>query len=433
MRVLRILPLGFGLIVGLPLGGFLLYWTLELNAVAQKAQATPQRLSVAQLAEKGVPDNLYVELTDCTFGKPVIEKNDKGWVGAWLLVEPTPQPKKAAKYVIFFRANVHDQAELDEFLKQSPGEALVASGLLKTSPWRVEVGPALRKAYPKLNFSHVLFLAEPQLPIFGHHVHLSDARLHDPRYESMGAWGGAGLILLALVSLYLMMKRRRTEGDGGFDASGLDADALRVQLASERPESVHSARAWGVLQRVIGFGILAGIMMLLVVVLTFGAVLSQSEGRPLGAVIFVLFDFPVFLGARAAIRAFLRTLRWPTDIAVCPTGLRWREGRKDRNILWAEVAEVHRDVKIIQRYRGTGLVGALNQLNNPAPPLIKDTLHITLHSGEFYLMSPQMVTDYVKFAETAARMWKEEAMRRDTAGITNAWLKSLPSRQRQNL
>src|SRR6516162_9437833 len=68
MRALRLLFLALGLIVGLPLGCFLLYWTLELDAVVQKTQETPQQLPAAQLAHKGVPDNLYVELTDFTFG-----------------------------------------------------------------------------------------------------------------------------------------------------------------------------------------------------------------------------------------------------------------------------------------------------------------------------------------------------------------------------
>src|SRR5947209_4341498 len=117
MRALRTLLLGIGLTVALSLGCFLLYWTLELSAVARQTQATPQRLPAAQLADKGVPDNLYVELTDFTFGEPVIDKGAQGWVGAWLPVEPAPPPEEAPRYTIFLRVNVPDQAALDAFLK----------------------------------------------------------------------------------------------------------------------------------------------------------------------------------------------------------------------------------------------------------------------------------------------------------------------------
>ncbi|HZY89123.1 MAG TPA: hypothetical protein VFE78_30150 [Gemmataceae bacterium] len=431
MRALRTLLFVVVLMVLLSLGCSVLYAALALKAVTEKAQATPQRLPALELAEQGVPDNLHVEVTDFTFGEPVVEQNERGWAGAWLPVVPAPRPKKAPKYAIFYYANVRDRAALDEFLERQPAEALVTTGLPPTSSWRVGVGPALRKAYPKLNFAQALVLAEPRLSAFGHSVALSDPRLHDPRYESGAAWGGAGLVLLALVGLYFLMKGDRDEGYGGLDASGLDADALRARLASERPESTHSARAWGVLQGVIGYGLLTGVMVLAVVLLAGATVASQHEGRPLGAVIFVFLALPACLGAWAAGRVFLRMLRWPTDVAVCPTGLRWREGRKRRAILWAEVAEVRRDVKVVQRYAYPGgLVGAINQMNNPSPPRYKDTLRIILRSGATYVMAPQMVTDYLKLAETAPRLWKEAGLNRDAAGVTAAWLRALPGRAR---
>jgi hypothetical protein len=420
MRLLRILFNLLGLAVGLPLGGLLLYLTIELKAVTQKTQPTPQRLPAAKLAEKGAPDNLYIELTGFTFGKPVIEKNEEGWVGAWLPVEPTSQPKEAARYSIFVRANVRDQAGLDALLKQSRCEALVTTGLPKTSRWRVKSGPALRKAYPELDLSQVLFLAEPRLSLLGHSVELSDPRLYDPMYESLGAWGGTGLVLFGLVNFYWLIKRRRTAVD-----AGLDTEALRAQLETERPESVHTARTSGVVQGVLGFGILAGIFLCAVLLLTVAAIRAQGEGKPSIAVLMIFLDVPFILAARAAVRACVRRFRWPTDIALCPTGVRWRQGSKRRAILWAEFAEVHREVKIIPRVGQTGLVGAFQQLNNPMPPLIKDTVRITLHSGETYLMSPAMVTNYNGFAESAPTLWKEDGLRHDSACVTDAWLKSL--------
>jgi hypothetical protein len=430
MRILRLLFLALGLTVGLPLGGFLLYWTLELNAVAQRTQAEPQPTPATELAQKGVPDNLYVELTDFTFGKPVIEAGQQGWYCVWLPVEPVPPAVQPAKYTIFFRANVRDQASLEEFLKRAPSEALVTTGLPQSSQWRIPVGPALRKAYPKLNSNYALFLGEPRVSVLGYPIALADPRFHDPRYEAMAAWGGGGLVLLALFSLYAIVKGRRDEGDASSAAPARDLNALRTQLQAERPESNHVARTWGVLQRMIGYGILVGMLIVAVFLMAGAAVQSQAEGKPLGAVLFVFVGLPLLLGACAAARAFFRMFRWPTDIAVCPTGLRWRQGGRQRLIAWAEVADVQRDVKVIQRFHRTGLVGAMEQLNNPSPPMYKDTLRITLHSGESYVMTPQLVTDYMKLIDTAPRLWKEDAMGQNTASITNAWLKALPLRAR---
>jgi hypothetical protein len=246
----------------------------------------------------------------------------------------------------------------------------------------------------------------------------------------MAAWGGGGLVLFALLCVYAMMKGRRSEGEGASGGRVRDFTALRAQLEAERAESHHVAKTGGVLQRALGYGILTGILILAVVLVGGAAVQSQSEGKPLGGVIAVFAALPLLLGARAAARVSLRMFRWPTDIAVCPTGLRWRQGSRQRLILWAEVADVQRDVKIIQRVHQGGLVGAMAQLNNPQPPQFQDTLRITLHSGESYVMAAQLVTEYMKLVDTAPRLWKEDAMGHDASSITNAWLKALPLRGR---
>jgi hypothetical protein len=430
MRALRLLFLALGLIVGLPLGCFLLYWTLELDAVVQKTQETPQQLPAAQLAHKGVPDNLYVELTDFTFGKPVIEEGQHGWYCVWLPVEPNPSSAKPAKYTLFFRADAHDPASLDSFLKRAPNEALVTTGLPPSSQWRIPVGPCLRKAYPKLISDSTLLLSEPRVSVLGHPVALADPRLHDPAYASMAAWGGGSLVFFGLFCIYAMMKGRQGESDGACDARGCDFTSLRAQLESERPDSTHVAKTWGVVQKMLGYGLLSALLILVVVLMGGAAVASQAEGKPLGAVLFVFAGLPLLLGARAAVRALWRTFHWPTDIAVCPTGLRWRQGSTQRLILWAEVADVEREVKVIPRVHQGGLVGAIQALNDRSPPQFSDRLRITLYSGESYVMTAQLVTDYMKLVDTAPRLWKEGAMGHETASITNAWRKALPLRAR---
>ncbi len=429
MRALRLLFLTIGLIISLPLGCFVLYWTLELNAVVQKTQGPPQPLPAAQLAQMGVPDNLYIELTDFTFGKPVIEDGKQGWYCVWLPVEPNPPAAQPAKFTIFFRADVHDQAALDAFLKQAPNEVLITTGLPASSQWRIPIGPGLRKAYPKLLSDHTLLLSEPRVSVLDYPIALADPRLHDPRYESLAAWGGGGLVLFALVCGYALMKGRRDEDDSGVPQKR-DFTALRAQLESERPDSTHMAKTWGIVQRIFGFGLLVALLILAVVLLVGAAVASQAQGKPLIAVLCVFAGLPLLLGAWAAACALLRLFRWPTDIAVCPTGLRWRQGSKQRLILWAEVADVEREVKVIPRMHQGGLVGAIQAWNDKSPPQFSDRLLITLYSGESYVMTAQLVTDYMKLVDTAPRMWKEEAMGHKTASITEAWRKALPPRAR---
>ena len=94
MRFLRILVIVLGLAGGLPLGFMLLLTTMQVRSLAEAARETPDVLPAAQLARKGAPDNLHVELTDFTFGKPVAEKSEDGGLSVWLPVEPPPEPKK---------------------------------------------------------------------------------------------------------------------------------------------------------------------------------------------------------------------------------------------------------------------------------------------------------------------------------------------------
>ena len=428
MRFVRLLLIVLGLAVGLPLGCLLLFVTVEVKMVAKDTRPTPQTLSAAQLADKGDAENLHVELTDFTFGKPVIENDERGWKCAWLPVEPAPRPKKAAKHVLFFRADVHDQAALDEVLKRSRLEALLVSALSEGSHWKATPGAALRQAYPKLKTGEALLLAEPRLSLLGQTVALSDPRLFDPTYEGLGAWGGAGLLLLAVIALRLMLKGSSAEEEGDRKKLPANAEAQRAQLETERPVSFHRRKFLGVFPGICFFGLLAASLWFLVGITGLAAVMAQGEGKPLFAVLFVFFGVLTLLGARVAGRAWLRYRRWPTDIAVCYSGLRWRQGWRRRTLLWAEVEEVRRDVRFVQRVGQTGLVGAMAQWNNPQPPIRVDTLLITLCSGESYCMSPNVVTDYYKLADTANNLWVDDERRREVAPFTDAWLKAMPSR-----
>ncbi|MFL5242995.1 MAG: hypothetical protein ACJ8FY_12880 [Gemmataceae bacterium] len=429
MRIVRTLFLVVGLMVAMTLGCAVLFTAVQLNNVIQKCKPTAEVLTVAQLAEKGAPENLHVELNDFTFGTPVIETNKEGWECAWLPIEPSAKPlpvephpksKKPSKQTIYYRANVRDQAALDEFVKQSKLIALVTTPLPKDSRWRVTCGPALRKAYPKLDANQTLFLAEPRLLVFGETIELSDPRPYDAAYQSTAAWGGAGLLLFGFLCMYLLAVRR---GPATKHRSTPDAEALRAKLMAEAPVSVHRAKALYILQGVALFGILAGILVLMAVLFGGVAFKAQNRGEPLIAALTALITFPLLLGALASARACLARLRWPTDIAVCHNGLRWRQGRQERAFLWAEFVDVKREIKLVQRavYPG-GLVGAMAQMNNPQPPIKVDTVKLTLQSGKTYRMSPAALTDYLNFASSITELWGDDVKNTDFTGVTDAWL-----------
>ncbi len=59
-RILRNLFLGLAAVVSGLLGCVVLGWTMESKAVAEKTQPQPVKLSLLQLRQGGVPDNLYV-------------------------------------------------------------------------------------------------------------------------------------------------------------------------------------------------------------------------------------------------------------------------------------------------------------------------------------------------------------------------------------
>jgi hypothetical protein len=419
MRVLRIFLAVIGFAVCLPAGFVVLFSAFQLITVIQKSKPTPQGVTAAQLVENGTPENLHVELTGFTFGTPVIEPNKEGWECVWLPVVPEPKPKKANKQAIFFRAIVHDQLALDELVKQSKLTALATSALPNDSRWRVTFGPALRKAYPKQETGQTVFLAEPRLSMYDQSIELSDPRLYDVAYQSIAAWGGAGLLVLGLLGLYLAMKGR---GAARPARNIPDAEALRAKLAAEAPVSFHRASALYIFRGICFFGFLAGFLFLMAWLFTAVAFQAQNRGEPLAAVFTTFVALPIFLMALVAVRACLSRWRLPTNIEVCYTGLRWRQGRRQRALLWGEFADVQREIKLVQRatYPG-GLVGAMAQMNNPQPPIKVDTLKLTLDSGETYRMSPQSMADYLKFASTVSELWADDVKNSDFSGVTEAW------------
>jgi hypothetical protein len=425
MRVFRILVLLPGL-TGLPLGGVAFLTALQVNDIVEKTRAEPNVLRAAELLDKGSPENLHVEVTDFKFGSPVIATNKDGWQHAWLPIQPALQSKnakKTAKNKIFYRAKVQDQASLNEFVKRTKLAALVTTPLPEGSRWRVTFDQALRKAYPDQDSRQTVFLAEPRMTFLDYAIELSDARLYDVGYQSLVAWGATGLVLVGFLSLYKLIARRGSAARSRQPVGLTDPEAQRATLLTERPESLHDAKGSYILGGVCMFGTLAGFLLLLGAGGILAVVKNQMDGKPLLAVLAGFFVVALFLGATSAMSACRQRRRWPTDIAVCFSGLRWRQGRTQRAILWAEVEDIDRNVKLVPRanYVG-GVLGAMAQLNNPQPPIRIDTLKITLRSGESYRMSPSTITDYPKFATEVGKLWGDDVKNSDCTGVTEAWM-----------
>jgi hypothetical protein len=419
MRVLRFLVILVGVVVGLPAGFLLLFTALQLNGVLQKTKPVPQEVTAAQLVEKGAPENLHVELTGFTFGTPVIEPGKEGWECVWLPILPEPKLKKPTKQAIFYRANVRDQAAVDDLLMQTKLTALVTTPLANDSRWRVGFGPALRKAYPKQETGQTLFLAEPRVTLYDHTIELADSRFYDVANQSIVVWGGAGLLAFGLFGIFLTVKSK----GGAHPARDIpDAAELRAKLASESPVSFHRTKASYIFLSIFLYGLFAAIFVLVGWGCIGVAMQAQNRGEPLAAVLTVFVSLPFFIGAWLTLRGCRSKWRTPTDIEVCHTGMRWRQGRNQRALLWSDFAGIERDIKYVQRagYPG-GLVGAMAQMNNPQPPIKIDTLKLTLETGETYRLSPNSTTDYLNFASTVSELWSDDIKNTDFSGVTQAW------------
>jgi hypothetical protein len=135
-----------------------------------------------------------------------------------------------------------------------------------------------------------------------------------------------------------------------------------------------------------------------------------------------LLALSFLLGGGLAVRGLVNRLRWPTDIAVCATGLRWRQGGRQRAFLWSEVTNADRQIKYVPRYNQGGLVGAIAAMNNPEAMQKIDTLTITFRWGESRRFSSESTTDYLKFASTVAQMWGDDVKQSAVRNVTAAWM-----------
>jgi hypothetical protein len=399
MRILGVLAILFNLVVG----GIVFWATFQLKLVAQVCQPTPEPISARALEEKAKVENDHIEVNQFTFGKPIPELAEDGsWDYVWLPIEPLPfprpktkkpPPEKGQEHLIFYRAIVHDQAAVDEILKRTKLEAFYTNDFSDTSRWRVTSATALKRAHP-LNAEKSVFLAEPQLQILGQTISLADPRLYDPRYEAMGAWGGGGLILLAFIAIYITMRPTPEE----IERENLPpavAEPLRAQLHSEAVVSRHMARSSGTIFYGLLFTVIAGVLLLTTMGLAMKATEYQQAQKSLFAAFYTLFALLAAFGMFASASKALHFFFFPTEIRTSRSGIRWREGRKQYQILWPELGKARRAITVGRSGGGY------------------DTLTITLRNGRTYIFSDLVITDYLVFAETLKVLVAEDAQMRE--------------------
>ena len=174
--------------------------------------------------------------------------------------------------------------------------------------------------------------------------------------------------------------------------------------------SFHRARLSGPFLAGCGFAVLACVGLGGMVLLGAGGVQAQLEGKSLSAVLVVfcgLLVGLVFAGPGGPVCA--ASAGRPTSRSVPAACV---PGPPTAGALRAEVADIRCDVKFVQPVRQSGLVGAMQQWNNPQPPYPcgHPDDHPTLR--ESYRMSPAGVTHYFKLADTASTLWTEDGRRR---------------------
>src|SRR5262249_49753144 len=99
----------------------------QLQFLFTAAVQTPHARTVMEVSDNGTSGNAHVELTGFKFGKPVIEKGPHDeWIAVWLPLDRVPETAKPLRRPVYFHTtHLHDQAALNEFVKQKRLRLLV--------------------------------------------------------------------------------------------------------------------------------------------------------------------------------------------------------------------------------------------------------------------------------------------------------------------
>jgi hypothetical protein len=324
------------------LGIGVLFIAWQLRGVASRAEPAPQALSLAELIDKGPGDNLHVELTGFTFGAPVIEKNGEYWSRVWLPLVPVGQKKGAPKQHVFFDGvHIRSQSQLDDLLKQDHLDVLVASSMHPLSLWKVHPSDEMKKVIAKLPAAKVLYLAEPDFAI-GEVCTLPPSIVFAwttaQIVTGVAAWLLGGSAFCLLLAMYGRTGKVKT---GAMDQTGTDREYERGRLAVENPLSVHSFTFWDCLMRASVFFRGAAVALVLSLIALPLVLVVLAKANLIGAIVILVISFALLICSYAGIRKALQmTCGGVSEIAVCPSGLRWKIGNRQEMALWSDIGSV---------------------------------------------------------------------------------------------
>ena len=130
----------------------------EQERIRSKFGDAPQAITVAQLAEHGYGDNVWVDLTDVELLPNHVIQTRKGTISAvWVPALPRGQAENAQEIKVILRSShCQSEAEIDQkFLHRASYRGAVINPLLLQpyDPYR----PLLQEAYPNLKLAPMIW------------------------------------------------------------------------------------------------------------------------------------------------------------------------------------------------------------------------------------------------------------------------------------
>jgi hypothetical protein len=182
---------------------------------------------------------------------------------------------------------------------------------------------------------------------------------------------------------------------GGSDAA--TATYQRERLAGEIAVSFHEVVPWRCLAMAVK-NILWALLTLLLAAIFLAATAAMVKKNLVPSAVFggsvTIMSF--LLGLWQISKAIQTYTDRLSDVAICPSGLRWHKGEQQALALWSEIAGVDVAWHMPQRTM-TGLAGAA-QAWSARPTL--NSVTIKTHSGETLVLHAATLTDIVGFAKT---------------------------------
>ncbi|MCI0640897.1 MAG: hypothetical protein L0Y72_13610 [Gemmataceae bacterium] len=333
----------FGIVL-ITLGLFSLYCANTLRDLNSKALATPQTLSVVDLVEKGPGNNLHVLLADFAFGAPIVDKKDGKWKGVWLPVLSSKAAKNAPPSAALWLARISNQQELDDYLKQTAPQVLVASKFDSRSMFFMRTGKTFQSAHPIEESSKLTVLTEPVFVLPNGDVIEAEILLGE--YTTTIAWGAVAFSLI--VGIFCLWNGLRSGRATKSNANARPTAPLPKEaydkLEREQELSLHPFSWRLILHRA---GNRAGFLLLYwggALLFVFVGVSALKQGRVDYLVISLALSALLFLAGVYSTFMSGGTLFQGIDgFAVYPSGLRWTKADKTHAALWQDIAEVYRD------------------------------------------------------------------------------------------